>query len=75
MFCEAGFEVRETRTLTKEFEFNNWSDRQRVSDADKIRLRQMMDEIPAELRPLFQPRNEDGALYFSLWEVVIVAHR
>ena len=75
MFCEAGFEIQETRTLTKEFEFNDWSDRQRVSDSDKNRLRQMMDEIPAELQPLFQPRSADGTLYFSLWEAVIVAHR
>jgi SAM-dependent methyltransferase len=75
MFCAAGFEIQATRTLTKAFEFNDWSDRQRVSDSDKHRLRQMMDEIPAELQPLFQPRSADGTLYFNLWEAVIVAHR
>lgn len=75
MFDEAGFEVRETRTLSKELEFNDWADRQRVSEPDKERLRQMMDGIPPELQPLFQPRSADGTLYFSLWEAVIVARR
>jgi len=35
----------------------------------------MMHHIPAALEPLFAPRWVDGTMYFSLWEVVIVAER
>lgn len=73
MMDAAGFAIRATRELSKEFEFHNWADRQHVSDPDKDELLRMMREIPEELQPLFAPRWADGTLYFSLWEVVIVA--
>jgi ubiquinone/menaquinone biosynthesis C-methylase UbiE len=73
MFEEAGLEVKTTRQLSKEFEFHNWADRQRVSDDDKEKLLHMMRHIPAPLEPLFAPRWADGTMYFSLWEAVIVA--
>ena len=61
--------------LSKEFEFHKWADRQRVSDKDKSKLLTMMRQIPEVLAPLFAPRWVDGTLYFSLWEVVIVAKK
>ena len=72
---DAGFRIRQSRVLTKEFEFHQWADRQRVGDKDKQRLLKMMAEIPSALRPLFQPRPGDNTIYFSLWEAVIVASR
>ena len=75
MITEAGFEIRATRKLSREFEFHACADRQRVSDSDKQRLLQMMREIPQALTPLFRPRFTDETMYFSLSEVVIVAKK
>lgn len=75
MLTSAGFQVRATRELSKEMEFQEWADRQRVSDGDKQRLLEMMRAIPAPLEPLFAPRWAEGTMFFSLWEAVIVADR
>jgi ubiquinone/menaquinone biosynthesis C-methylase UbiE len=75
MFEAAGLKVEATRQVSKEMEFQQWADRMRVSDKNKEKLLDMMRHIPAALEPLFQPRWVDGALYFSLWEAVIVAVR
>jgi ubiquinone/menaquinone biosynthesis C-methylase UbiE len=71
----AGFTVQQSLRLTKEFEFHRWADRQQVNDADKSTLLQMMRDIPAELQQLFWPRWTGDTLYFSLWELVVVAQR
>jgi len=73
MLEAAGFSIHATHTLTKEFEFHDWADRQHVSPSDKDKLIAMMRAIPAELEPLFAPRWADETMYFSLWEAVIVA--
>ena len=69
----AGFRVVATRELTKEVEFHAWTDRQRVSGADKERLLAMMREVPDPLRPVMAPRWTDGTLYFTLLEAVLLA--
>ena len=75
MFEGAGLSVEATRQLSKEFEFHAWADRQHASDAAKEKLLEMMRNIPEALEPLFAPRWTDSTMYFSLWEVVIVARR
>ena len=74
MFEKAGFQIEATRQLSKELEFHKWADRQHVSDADKDKLLEMMRQIPEVLQPLFAPRWADGTMYFTLHEVVLVAH-
>jgi ubiquinone/menaquinone biosynthesis C-methylase UbiE len=73
MFEQAGLTIETTRQLTKEFEFYAWADRQLVSAADKQKLLDMMRRLPEALMPLFAPRWADDTMYFSLWEVVIIA--
>lgn len=75
MVEKTGLKVVATRELSKEFEFHQWADRQRVSEANKEKLLEMMRHIPEALRPLFAPRWADGTMYFSLWEVVIIARK
>lgn len=76
MFEEAGLAVEQVSpTLTKEFEFHEWADRQHVSPEDKEKLLEMMRHIPEALQPLFAPRWVEGTMYFSLWEVVLVARK
>ena len=75
MFTRAGFVIRQTRQLSKELEFHTWADRQNVSAENKEKLQAMMRELPEKLTPLFSPRWADSTLYFSLWEVVLVAEK
>jgi ubiquinone/menaquinone biosynthesis C-methylase UbiE len=75
MFAQAGLHVGATHQLSKEFEFHQWADRQHASPASKEKLLKMMRSIPQALKPLFAPRWADGTLYFSLWEVVMVAKK
>ncbi len=71
----AGLHTVLTRRLTKELEFHEWADRQRVSAADKERLVVMLSSLPPALAPLLAPRWADGTTYFTLWEAVIVARK
>ncbi|MFO0946135.1 MAG: methyltransferase domain-containing protein [Planctomycetota bacterium] len=73
MFAEAGFMVNASRRLSKEFEFHDWADRQRVSEDHKQQLLQMMRRIPQDLETLFHPRWTAETMYFCLWETVLVA--
>lgn len=72
---EAGFRIQWTREFAKEFEFQDWANRQRVLSQDKTRLLQMMQRIPKVLRPLLKPRWTDTTLFFSLREAVIIASK
>jgi ubiquinone/menaquinone biosynthesis C-methylase UbiE len=71
----AGLHVLKLERLHKELEFESWADRQDVSAENKARLLEMMRLLPPELEPLFAPRWADGTMYFSLWEVVILAQK
>ena len=75
MMKAAGLKVEISRQLKKEVEFQDWADRQHVSDADKIKLLEMISRLPSSLRSMLTPRNADGTLYFSLHEAVIVAKK
>lgn len=74
-FERHGLALVACRRLTKEFEFHDWADRQRVSAADKKVLEKMMRSLPAPLTPLFRPRFAENTFYFTLWELVLVAER
>jgi len=74
MFEDAGFQVQETRRLSKELEFHKWADRQGVSDKNKGKLQELMRNIPDDLQPFFKPRWADGTRYYSLHEVVLIAY-
>lgn len=75
MFQAAGLQIEATQKLSKVFEFHKWADRQSVSAEDKEKLLDLMRHIPAALKPLFAPRWADGTMYFSLWEIVIIARK
>ena len=73
LFDSAGFTDLESKKLTKEFEFHEWADRQRVCGNDKAKLLQMLAATPRELLPLLKPRKTAVTSFFSLAEIVIVA--
>jgi ubiquinone/menaquinone biosynthesis C-methylase UbiE len=72
---DTGLHVLSVRRLSKEMEFADWCDRQQVSAADRERLLTMAREIPPALAPLLRPRWDDGTMYFTLWEAVVVAEK
>ncbi len=75
MMKVAGLKIEKTSQLKKEVEFQDWTDRQRVSKDDKKRLLEMISSLPSPLRSMLTPRHADGTLYFSLLEAVIVAKK
>lgn len=75
MFEDAGFKVEAAQQLSKEFEFHQWADRQHAPGTVKEKLLEMMRNAPDALKPLFAPRWTNDTLYFSLWEVVILAKK
>lgn len=74
-FEAEGLHVRFARRLSKEMEFRDWCDRQKVAAADRDGLLEMARRIPAALQPLLAPRWADSTFYFTLWEAVIVAEK
>ena len=75
MLKKSNFNPIDTHILSKEFEFNEWADRQHVSESDKKQLLVMMRNIPKILNSFVSPRWIKNSLYFSLREVVVVAHK
>lgn len=76
MIKDAGFQITNLSPIQKkEVEFNEWADRQNVSEIKKRKLIKMMHNVPEPLKQLFAPRFADKTMYFNLWEVVIVAKK
>ena len=75
MLTEVGFHVLDALELTKEFEFDGWADRQRVTPENKAILINMLRHPSPGLRKWLVPRFEAQGVYFTLREVVIVAHK
>lgn len=75
MFKTALFTPLEIQVISKEFEVNEWADRQHVSERTKKHLREMMRNIPKILENYLSPRWTTNSMYFSLREAVIVAQK
>jgi hypothetical protein len=75
MFKTANLHPIKIHTLSKEFEFNEWADRQHVSKRKKKHLIEMMRNIPTVLEDYLSPRWNNNSMYFSLREAVIIANK
>lgn len=74
MVEKAGLQVKVTRELTKELEFQQWVNSQPgVTAATKDKLLDMMRNLPEALRPFLAPRWADDTMYFTLHEAVLAA--
>lgn len=73
LFESVGFAVGESRTLSKEFEFEPWADRQHATAEAKARLLEILDRLPPALEGHLRPRRDGGRVFFTLWEGVFVA--
>lgn len=72
---EAGLRVTHVEESPKPMEFENWADRMGCSEATKTELKRLLDTAPPEAKEFFNPRVEDGKLWFSIRESIFIAHK
>jgi ubiquinone/menaquinone biosynthesis C-methylase UbiE len=69
----AGLEVTHSERLPKDMDFAPWAERMAPDAATVPRLRAMLDEGSPALKAFLRPRLEDGHLWFTLDEAIIIA--
>ncbi len=72
---DTGFQVAHKERLTKDMEFEPWATRMGCDAATTARLRSMLTEGPAALKAFLKPRVEEGKLWFTLDEAIVVARK
>ena len=72
---DAGLEVVHKERIPKDMEFDPWATRMGCSPATVERLRSILMEASPALGAFLKPRTEDGALWFTLDEAIIVARK
>jgi ubiquinone/menaquinone biosynthesis C-methylase UbiE len=71
----AGLEVLHQEILPKSMEFAPWAARMDADAAAIARLRSMLEDGSPALKAFLRPRTDADALWFSLDEAVVVAHK
>lgn len=74
-FEEAGLQVTHVEESPKPMEFEPWADRMGSTSETKDVLKRLLETAPPEAREFFNPRVEDGKLWFSVREAVLVARK
>jgi ubiquinone/menaquinone biosynthesis C-methylase UbiE len=72
---DAGLKVVHKERAPKEMEFEPWATRMGCSAPTVERLRAILLEASPALHAFLKPRNESGALFFTLDEAVIIARK
>jgi ubiquinone/menaquinone biosynthesis C-methylase UbiE len=73
--ADAGLDIVHTERLPKDMEFQPWAERMVADPATVERLRAMLEEGSPALQAFLKPRREDGALWFTLDEAILIARR
>jgi len=73
IMTDTGFEVAHKERLGKDMEFQPWAERLGADAPTIERLRAMLSEATAALRAFLKPREEDGKLWFTLDEAIVIA--
>lgn len=73
--AEAGFSTSAVEIVPKEIEFISWAERMGADKSTTAQLEAVLTGASGALRAFFRPRQQDGKLYFSLDEVLIVARK
>ncbi|MBY0560761.1 class I SAM-dependent methyltransferase [Hyphomicrobium sp.] len=72
----AGLAIVAEEQIEKELDFDPWVSRMRCTPAVISELKRILDSGPAHLRSFLKPRlDENGALHFTLQELLLVADR
>jgi ubiquinone/menaquinone biosynthesis C-methylase UbiE len=75
MLSDTGFEILHKERLPKDMEFQPWAERLGADAATVERLRTMLTEGTPTLKAFLKPRLEDGNLWFTLDEAIVVARK
>jgi ubiquinone/menaquinone biosynthesis C-methylase UbiE len=75
LLADTGFELLHKERLAKDMEFAPWATRMGCDAATVERLRYMLTDGTAASRAFLKPRLEDGSLWFTLDEALIVARK
>jgi ubiquinone/menaquinone biosynthesis C-methylase UbiE len=68
-----GFAIMHTERLPKDMEFDPWVERMSVDAGNIARLRTMLTDGSPALQAFLKPRREEGGLWFTLDEAIIIA--
>jgi len=72
---DAGFSITAVEIVPKEIEFIPWAERMGADQSTIAQLEGILTGASAALRAFLRLRQQDGKLYFSLDEVLIVARK
>lgn len=75
LFAAAGFAVEAVEILGKDMEFEPWADRIHADAEAKAELRRMADAASPALRAFLKPRDQDGALWMTWAEGLLVGRK
>lgn len=75
LISNSGFAIQHVERLSKEMDFGPWLERMSVAGDTAAQLETMLTEASPALRSFLKPRQQDGKLYFTLDEILIVAHK
>jgi ubiquinone/menaquinone biosynthesis C-methylase UbiE len=75
VLADAGFVVLHKERLPKDMEFQPWAERLGSDAATIERLRAMLRDGSPALAAFLKPRQEDGSLWFTLDEAIIIARK
>jgi SAM-dependent methyltransferase len=71
----AGLDVKHSERLGKDMELAPWAERMAADAATVARLRAMLEGGTPALAAFLKPRLEDGALWFTLDEAILIAKK
>jgi ubiquinone/menaquinone biosynthesis C-methylase UbiE len=75
VLAATGFDVVHKERLPKDMEFQPWAERLGSDPATIERLRAMLRDGTPALRAFLKPRHEDGGLWFTLDEAILIARK
>jgi ubiquinone/menaquinone biosynthesis C-methylase UbiE len=70
-----GFEIASKERLPKDMEFQPWAERMGCDPATVSRLRDMLTGGTPALQAFLRPREEEGKLWFTLDEAIVIARK
>jgi ubiquinone/menaquinone biosynthesis C-methylase UbiE len=75
ILADTGFQVAHKERLGKDMEFQPWAERLGADGATIARLRTMLTDGAPALQAFLEPRLEDGNLWFTLDEAILIARK
>jgi ubiquinone/menaquinone biosynthesis C-methylase UbiE len=75
VIADTGLQILHKERLGKDMEFQPWAERLGADNATMERLRSMLTEGVPALQAFLRPRLEEGKLWFTLDEAIVIARK